>query len=185
MDEGERATRGLAGEEFDAYLRQVRHGCRRACELADRIEAGDVTALPLLKDAWIETELPSYCPDSWSRAWRAVRAAPDPSAVMSASERRRLRALPDRITVFRGVTAGGEHGWAWSVDRSVAEDFAVRYTGLGDDSDEPRLCIVEIHRSQVIAYFHIGHEHEVIIDPEEIDWSDVVVESLRPPRPAR
>lgn len=160
------------GSEF--FRQQVRDSCRVAVELAEQLEGGKAdTVLPRVKNLWIEAELPSHCPQAWARLWAAVRRAPDPARVMSARERRTLRALADPVTVFRGARAGGERGWSWTLRRSVALEFAVRYTEPGDVASQARLCIARVHTTDVIAYFRLGGEDEVIIDPGSIDWDAV------------
>ena len=169
----------VAGSE--AFERHVVEGCRRAGELADRIDAGHLaTELRGVRSAWIETEMPSLCTDAWARVWDAVRTAPDPTRVMRWRERRRYRSLPGTVTVYRGAAPGGERGWSWTLDRGVAADFAVRYTE-GDD-DEPadaRLCAAPVPRTDVLALFLHGGELEIVLDPGRLDWDAVEVETLR------
>ncbi|MDO5535140.1 MAG: hypothetical protein Q4F65_10875, partial [Propionibacteriaceae bacterium] len=113
----------------DPYERQVREGCERAAALAARIAAEGVDAVGRqLRRAWIETELPSRCLDTWATIWEAVRDGDARAAVMTGRERKRLDRLPERVTVYRGSTAGGERGWSWTLDRDIAEDFAQRHT---------------------------------------------------------
>lgn len=162
----------------EAFQQQVRDSCRRATELADLLESGnDPRVLRQVRRAWIEAELPSHCPEAWARLWTAVQRSADPSRVMSGRDSRRLRALKDPVTVYRGARAGGERGWSWTLRRAVALDFALRYSACEDGSDHARLCVARVRTVDIIAYFTWGGEDEVIIDPHNIDWATTLITS--------
>lgn len=161
-----------ASPEFE---RMAREGCLMASELAAAPGAGSVRWLRRVRRVWVETELPSICLEPWTRIWRIVATLPaGRSKVMSWRERLAVAAMPSRITVYRGGGVGGERGWSWTLDRSVAEDFARR--GLDSETYQPLLCEAHVEKESVIAYFRLGGEHEVILDPSQLDWDDVVVE---------
>lgn len=167
----------MNGSQSAAYVRQVRKSCRRASALLAQIEAGRLkTVLPKVRRVWIETELPSRCVDAWQGIWDAVGASPARLLVMTANDRRGYAKLPDSLTVYRGATVGGERGWSWTLERSIAEDFAKRYEL--DGPHPPLICTAEIAKGDVLAYFEIGGEHELIVDPHELDWRSVLVEPL-------
>ena len=63
---------------------------------------------------------------------------------------------------------------ARTLERSIAEDFANRYEL--DGPHQPLVCTAEIAKG--LAYFEIGGEHELIVDPHELDWCSVLVEPL-------
>lgn len=163
-------------EEFEQHLRE---GCRRAEAIAERIDAGHLASeLPRVRAAWVEIELPSRCPKAWARIWDAVRSAPDPARVMRWRERRRYRSLPATVTVHRGASPGGERGWSWTLDRTVAEDFAVRYSLDDDEPADARLCTARVPRTDVLALFLHGGELEIVLDPRRLGWRGVEVEQL-------
>ncbi len=165
------------GSEY--FRKQVRDSCRKASEFADRIERGEpAKVLPLVRRLWIEAELPSYCQESWSRLWSAVRSTDDPSRVMSGKERRRLAALPDPVTAYRGARAGGERGWSWTLTRSIAVEFAVRDEQPDDEAGVARVCTAPVPKTDIIALFQLGGEDELIVDPSTLDWGAVSIEKL-------
>lgn len=162
-------------ESSPEFVRQARDGCRMASDLSSDPQAGSARWLRKVRRVWVETEMPSICLEPWARIWRIVASSPaGRSKVMSWRERRFVRALPVQITVFRGGGSGGERSWSWTLDRSVAEDFARR--GLDSATYEPLLCQARIDKATVIAYFRLGGEHEVILDPGRLNWDDVDVE---------
>ena len=175
------ADRDLWALSSDFFQQQVRESCRRAATLAELLEAGDdLNALPAIRTLWIEAELPSQCPREWSRLWAAVKRSAYRSRVMSPRERRVLGRLSDPVTVYRGALVGGERGWSWTLQKPVALDFAARYCGLENGIDQARLCIAEVHTADIIAYFELGDEDEVIIDPLSIDWGVTRIVRIRP-----
>jgi len=89
---------------------------------------------------------------------RQFIAACDPRKFMTASERRKLVALPDEFTVWRGFQGKRRDGLSWSLSRRVAEMF----TRLRDDL--PRGIVIErrVKKSEVFAYIE-GDEAEIII----------------------
>ncbi|WP_116114410.1 hypothetical protein [Austwickia chelonae] len=162
-----------------AFERQVRQGCLRAERLASQLTGGDSdTALRQVRKTWNETELPSRCAQAWQTIWDAVKAAGPTSPVMTAAERRRYTALPDPVTLFRGCGPGGEHGWSWTVDRSIAIDFALRYGDEAASDYVPLLCTATVPKSAVLAYLLIGGEDEVIIDPHVLSPATLATEPL-------
>ncbi|WP_374928976.1 hypothetical protein [Kytococcus sedentarius] len=174
------AAQGRSDHEPDDFFGQhVRASCGLAETLAARIEVEGVEALvPRIRRAWVEAELPSRCPEAWATIWRAVATA-DPARVMSRRERRALAALPPVVTAYRGFGGEGARGWSWTLERDMAEDFAVRYEE-GIDA-EARLCIAEVDTSAVIALLLLGDESELIIDPDEIDWERTRIEACAHP----
>ena len=170
---------GQAGEHpSDSLFEQhVRAGCDLAQDLAARLPTEGLRRLSRrIRRAWVEAELPSRCPDAWATIWRA--AAADPDALMSRRERRAHSALPARVTAYRGFSRDGARGWSWTLQRDVAEDFAVRYED-DDVSAQPRLCTVQVESRAVIAVLLLGDEQELIIDPDTIERSEATVEDLR------
>ena len=69
-------------------------------------------------------------------------------------------------------------GWSWTLDRSVAEDFARRYRE--DASDEALLVTADVDRAVVIAYLRSGGEDELILDPDALDWGTITITRVPP-----
>lgn len=159
-----------------AYEKYVRFSCEEAARLAALVDSGHPEIiLREVRAVWVEAESPSRCPDAWNRIWRAVARLSTPP--MSWRERLDLRFLPARLTVYRGCLPGGERGWSWTLDRSIAEDFAHRHY-LPGETLEPVLCCTEIDKTDVIALFRLGAEREIILDPDDLDWDGVEMERL-------
>ncbi|GAB78153.1 hypothetical protein SAMN05421595_0674 [Austwickia chelonae] len=171
---GERHSRAERDNPFEQH---VRAGCELAEALAARIAVEGIEPLiPSIRHAWVEAELPSRCPDAWAAIWRAVAAA-DPACVMSRCELRRYATLPASLIAYRGFSGEGARGWSWSLQREVAEDFAVRYDQFGENS-APRVCIAQVESTAVTACLLFGGEDELIIDPDRIDWRSARVEPV-------
>jgi hypothetical protein len=104
---------------------------------------------------------------------------------MTESERVELVGLPEPVPVFRGFSRdGGEHGFAWTLDRDRAEWFAGFHDGprirlLYGQPDgaprSPRVAVGKVAKSYVIAYICDRQESEVLVLPET-----VVIEAIEP-----
>lgn len=70
-----------------------------------------------------------------------------------------FRALPERVTVYRGATERQVHNPSWTLDLDFAREFAAR---LGDDA---RVFAAEIERRDALAVFSVVGEREVVVDP--------------------
>ena len=78
----------------------------------------------LLEYFWISCEGFHKC------IWELHNSLPDHgpvSALMTSRERAAYDALPEMVTIYRGQEARWEPGICWSLDRGVAEYFAVRF----------------------------------------------------------
>ena len=90
---------------------------------------------------------------------------------MMASERHQLAALPERVTVYRGVNAYSEpSGLSWTLDRERAEWFARRFP---ERPDYPGLVFSyvitgRVLRGRIIALFNARQESEVVVFPRYV-----------------
>jgi len=91
---------------------------------------------------------------------------PDRRYIMNEEERAALAAMPDTLTVYRGLTSRGTRlGWSWTLDRAKAEWFAARFTQEG----QHKIVLTgTVPRSRVIAYFTRCNEEEIVADPRHI-----------------
>lgn len=79
--------------------------------------------------------------------------------MMSLAELSRLRALPGRVTIYRGCGEANTDGVCWSLDRAVAASFPTlaRYR-----ASVPLLVTATVARKEVIALKLDREEEEVI-----------------------
>lgn len=87
--------------------------------------------------------------------------------LMSRYERRRLKNLPDKITIYRGMSEkelkSGNFGVSWTLSKKVARFFAEDYMRNYDTRKHKKIvhCVV-VDKSSIIAYFSSRKEKEVI-----------------------
>lgn len=75
--------------------------------------------------------------------------------------------LPETIEVWRG---GPQGGCSWTLDRAKAEWFAQRFRG----TQEPwPLWRGQISKANALAHMTARGENEIIIEPEDIEWTKV------------
>lgn len=86
------------------------------------------------------------------------------SYLMDKGERKVFDALPEKVTIYRGVDdLEYKYGFSWTLDKKVARWFANRNQG---NSTYVYECIVD--KKDLICYFQIRNEKEVIINPETL-----------------
>lgn len=86
------------------------------------------------------------------------------SYLMDKGERKVFDALPEKVTIYRGVDDPEyKYGFSWTLDKKVARWFANRNQGNGTYVYE---CTVD--KKDLICYFQIRNEKEVIINPETL-----------------
>ena len=86
---------------------------------------------------------------------------------MTTEELEFLKNLPDKVTIYRGMTveeSTKEHqGVSWTLDKKVAEFFAYQYTRNQSTSKKPKTVVEKvIDKSEIIAVF-LGREEQEII----------------------
>lgn len=83
------------------------------------------------------------------------------NTLMDEEELRIYEALPEEITVYRGVTSHNrrrKRAFSWTTDRNVAEWFANRFdTGTGE------VWTLTVPKDRILCAFS-GGEHEVIVN---------------------
>lgn len=87
--------------------------------------------------------------------------------LMNDSEIELLEKLPAKIKVYRGMTEeekeSGKYGISWSLDKEVAETFALTYAHNYDSVGKPKTVLeLEINKSDVIAHFTDRQENEIL-----------------------
>lgn len=86
------------------------------------------------------------------------------SYLMDKGERKVFDALPKEVTIYRGVdNPEYKYGFSWTLDKKVAQWFANR-------NESKRAYVYEciVDKEDLICYFEIRNEKEVIIDPETL-----------------
>ncbi len=119
----------------------------------------------LLSEAWTRSENPNSDPNFTPDELLFMFKLADKETLMSEEDYRGYEALPQTITVYRGVTdinADNPNALSWTTDRSVAEWFATRFGEHG------RVYEAEIDKKHIFAYFGGGDESEVVLDPKHL-----------------
>ncbi len=81
--------------------------------------------------------------------------------LMSKGEQKKFNALPDKVIIYRGVNNPKyKYGFSWTLDKRIAYWFANRY-----ENKESYVYECTVDKKDLICYFEIRNEKEVIIDP--------------------
>lgn len=117
----------------------------------------------ILAYMWIHTEEPNNDPNLSKRKLLSMFQTAEPTALMDDEEYLAFKALPDTVTVYRGVTS--YNAWnilalSWTLDREKAQWFAHRY---GEDG---AVYEAQIDKEHIYALFNGRDESEVIVDPK-------------------
>ena len=92
---------------------------------------------------------------------------PDRNTLMSKEEQRFLEALPDKITIYRGMTKKelreGDFGISWTLSKEIAEWFANTY-GRNYDTNHLKKVVhkLVINKRDVVAFLNGRKEQEII-----------------------
>jgi hypothetical protein len=124
------------------------------------------------KNYWYALRNSYDCSDNLYKAAPMVKAAflskePGREYLMSKKERDYLTNLPDRITIYRGMTEKElkkeSFGVSWTLKKEVAEFFANTYI-RNFDTRKLKKCVYEltINKNDVIAFFNERKEFEII-----------------------
>ncbi len=73
---------------------------------------------------------------------------------------------PKFVKVWRGCSRQRVLSFAWTLDRTVAEDFALGHRGI--EVPDPVLASAEIHKSAIYFVENEREEQEVVLDPSEL-----------------
>ena len=109
----------------------------------------------------------------WQFLERAARTR-EHDGLMAEDERTALEALPDRVTVYRGLRTKNylpDHvGFSWTLSREVAEQFANVYRAArwGDPDGEPLVIEKTISKRQIVWLIFGRNEQEAVIFPGRI-----------------
>jgi hypothetical protein len=127
--------------------------------------SGNEEVAQLVGDIWIDSENIWQFRSAWLRIWSTLK---EPQAAMSSDDAMDYAALPDTLTVYRGVRDKGCDTWrglSWTVDPAKANWFAQRFA---QDCDQPVLLSGRIRKKYVFAFFGGRNESEVVLLPRYI-----------------
>lgn len=125
---------------------------------------------PLIAGVWIDSENIWQCLNQWVDIWNSEGHAH--SVFMEDDEMETFKALPDTITVWRGVAhRESVEGMSWTVDKAKAEWFARRFAG--GEGRTPLLVEGTVSKRDVLAYFSNRGESEIVAFPEDVHVENV------------
>lgn len=120
----------------------------------------------LVGNIWTDSENIHENFDEWEMLWS--EPVPGRESIMDEDERAALAALPDMVTIYRGVAhEDAMAGLSWTTDRAKALWFARRYKFKGDDYD-PYLVRAKVAKANILAYFLGRGESEVVVLPRHL-----------------
>jgi hypothetical protein len=169
------ASDRVQAQEYEARIRDGRTppergvqlvGSYARCDLAVRLHADG-----LLSEEWLLRE--------WPDLWRG--SDPDDTDPRFLAVWRRVRAARGRIVtdglrlpagkvlpVYRGQPVDARYGIAWTLDRKIAEQFAVTGGGRGPRLDQGTVLRAWAPRRKVLAFITLRNESEIVIDPMDL-----------------
>lgn len=142
------------------YLHERPYRVRAFMNLIDYMNDADYWKY--LGQIWTDSENINQERLNWIRLWESDRS--DRHLVMSEEERATLEGLPDRITIYRGVsTRKGLQGLSWTIDRGRAVWFGRRFASF-DSRSIFYVGEAEVEKRHVLAFF--DREDEIVVFPK-------------------
>lgn len=120
----------------------------------------------LLRHFWTHTESPNRDPNLTKTKLLSLFQQADVSVLMDNEEYKTFCALPDTVTVYRGVTAFNKRdalALSWTLNWETATWFAHRFGELDGTVYE-----AQIEKAHIHALFLSRNETEVIVDPKHL-----------------
>jgi len=118
----------------------------------------------LLADAWITSENPNQDVNVSVATLASWFKHADKETLMCAEDYEVYKALPETITVYRGITPGhNPKGLSWTQNLKTAQWFANRF-GKG------YIQKATINKSQALAYFNTRNEDEIVVDTRGLEF---------------
>lgn len=125
----------------------------------------------LLADAWTSAENPNMDVNVTKAELVKMFEESDREVLMTFEERIRLSELPDKITIYRGLTtfnARNVKALSWTVDKRKAEWFAHRFGENGT------VYTAQIKKADVLAFFMGRNESEIVLNPKKLEQISAV-----------
>lgn len=119
-----------------------------------------------LKMCWTEQDNPNQDVNvSLKEAIEFFQAA-DKNLLMDEEELEHYNSLPDKVTVYRGVSPGREQfGLSWTDEKEKAIWFKKRFE---HDNAEGYLLTATIPKKYILAYLDVRNEKELVVDVFQI-----------------
>jgi hypothetical protein len=131
---------------------------------------------PLVASIWTDSENIRRYSEEWREIWSYPTR--HRKRVMTTEERARLRNLPQKIEVWRGVrNENGVKGFSWTLNRDIAAWYARRFSR---QHEVPVLAKGRVKKRHVLAYFERRGEEELVILPEHVYALSVEQLKLKP-----
>ena len=130
------------------------------------LSASDLSKV--LRFIWRTTEFPNGDPNLSKAKLCRLFSECIPSELMTPEELQAYEQFPDGIHIYRGVHTGFErdaHSLSWTINPQKAAWFAQRF-----DTTKNQGVVFEadIAKSDILAYFDIGGEDEVVVRPSKL-----------------
>lgn len=139
-----------------------------------REHAGDLSTedyWSAVAQAWSDSDRQDLTPADWRTVWLADAQLGREQA-MTIEEREQLGALPERVSVYRGVNQRNHiTGLSWTLDRDLAHWFAWRHVPPNEVSTPGLLIGVRsgiVLRHRIIALIQERNEHEILVQPKYV-----------------
>ncbi len=119
----------------------------------------------ILSDCWITVEYPNRDPNLSKQEIVALFKKCEPAVVMDKDEIAAYNALPEVITIYRGIIekkAVNVKGMSWTTKLETARWFAKRFGKCGI------VYSATIEKRYVCAYFLRRNEFETVVDPAKL-----------------
>lgn len=115
-----------------------------------------------LRNAWTMEENPNQDVNVPRRKAIQLFKRAEKKHLMNEEEYKYYDALPEKLTVWRGVSPGRERlGLSWTDDKKTAEWFMRRFER---EERTGYLLEAEIDKKDILAYFDGRNENEIVVD---------------------
>lgn len=113
---------------------------------------------------WTDSENIFQHRSSWLEIWTALL---NPHRTMDEDEQARYDALPETVTVHRGIRGRrlSRRGLSWTLDKERAVWFAKRFT---KKENQPVVLTAQVKKEKILALFDSRQESEVVILPKHL-----------------
>ena len=126
-------------------------------------------------DVWYRIDTSFSERGEWLRLFMSQR--PHRELMMSKAERKRLAAMPETLTIYRGYEKGrARSGLSWTLSENRARihaesdanrDRRALLYGVATGG-VPMIVCGKCHKRDVLAYFNRRSEQEIVIDPHKV-----------------
>ena len=116
----------------------------------------------ILASAWMRSENPNMDPNVSQSKLISLFKKADPRYLMEREEQTELLALPDPVTIYRGVTSVNKsrvRAMSWTLKYDTANWFAHRFDEKGTVYE------AQIEKEHILALFNGRNESEIVVEP--------------------